>query len=269
MISNQIYLYFIIFTIIISLIISAYIYFNYIFNEKNKILFIWFVIIFELNLLHLFIILFFYEKKLNNVGIQGLKGDSGLKGPTRKNIKNDNNSLNNFLKYLCETKYNGKYFNNYCYNKDCSELKSNCTDNCCNNSNNDCFNQNKSPCNFNNNLKNTEIKDNYRTITDELKCIIKKWLKYILRNNDNIPLVNDSTEHTNLNCNIGHTFLNDYFLTNNYFEQFLVETNLNKKNKINPLKTISQQTNFNCINNNIDNPFFWGKDLCNKTKCLS
>ena len=79
-IPNKIYLYFIIFIIIFSSVLSIYIYLNYNLESHKKILFIWFVIILELNLIHLYIIINFYEKNKNKKGIQGPKGEKGCQG---------------------------------------------------------------------------------------------------------------------------------------------------------------------------------------------
>ena len=84
-ISNKIYLNFIIFIIVLSSLLSGYIYLNYNLDSHTKILFIWFVIILELNLIHLYIIINFYEKNKNKKGIQGPKGENGPKGFIGKN----------------------------------------------------------------------------------------------------------------------------------------------------------------------------------------
>lgn len=79
-IPNNFYRYLIIFIIIISIIISGYIYLNFNLESHKKMLLIWFMIIFELNLLHLYFIIKFYENNKNKKGIQGSKGDIGPRG---------------------------------------------------------------------------------------------------------------------------------------------------------------------------------------------
>lgn len=76
----RIYQYIIIFSIIVSGLIGAYMYFNMGLDSVYKSIIIWYVVILELNFIHLFLILKFYESNLNKKGEKGDKGKTGPRG---------------------------------------------------------------------------------------------------------------------------------------------------------------------------------------------
>ena len=71
----KIYLYIIVFLIIASGLIAAYLYFNMGFDIVYKSVIIWYIVILELNLIHLFMVLKFYQSNLNKKGekVKGVK----------------------------------------------------------------------------------------------------------------------------------------------------------------------------------------------------
>jgi hypothetical protein len=76
----RIYQYIIIFSIIVSGLIGAYMYFNMGFDTVYKSILIWYLVILELNFIHLFFILKFYESNLNKKGETGDIGKTGPRG---------------------------------------------------------------------------------------------------------------------------------------------------------------------------------------------
>lgn len=74
----KIYLYIIIFSIILFAIVGLYCYMNLKLNVVEKAILIWFVIILEINMIHLYFILSFYKNNLNK---KGETGDIGTTGP--------------------------------------------------------------------------------------------------------------------------------------------------------------------------------------------
>lgn len=76
----KIYLYTILFAIFIILGISIYLYLSPNISEFKKTFIVWYAIILEINLIHLYFIMKFYEKNKNKKGIKGSKGAPGPKG---------------------------------------------------------------------------------------------------------------------------------------------------------------------------------------------
>jgi len=76
----KIYLYTILISIFIVLGISFYLYFSINTSYFHKTYIIWYTIILEINLIHLYFIMNFYEKNKNKKGPKGPKGDVGPKG---------------------------------------------------------------------------------------------------------------------------------------------------------------------------------------------
>ena len=76
----KIYLYTILFAIFIILGISIYLYLSPNTSEFKKTFIVWYAIILEINLIHLYFIMNFYEKNKNKKGIKGSKGNVGPKG---------------------------------------------------------------------------------------------------------------------------------------------------------------------------------------------
>ena len=75
-----VYRYIIVFTIFIVLGIGGLLYFKYELDKINKAILIWYVIILEINLIHLFYIFYFYDKNKVKVGKKGPNGDMGPRG---------------------------------------------------------------------------------------------------------------------------------------------------------------------------------------------
>ena len=76
----KIYSYAIIIFILIILAISVYLYLLPTTNSLEKTFIIWFTIILEINLIHLYYILNFYNSNINKTGIKGPIGDIGSRG---------------------------------------------------------------------------------------------------------------------------------------------------------------------------------------------
>lgn len=76
----KIYLYLIIFIIILILCGGIYLYIKPETSLFMKTFIIWYTIILEVNFIHLYFILDFYEKHKNKKGIKGPKGDVGVRG---------------------------------------------------------------------------------------------------------------------------------------------------------------------------------------------
>ena len=76
----KIYLYIILFCIIIFGIIGIYAYFNYELNSVQKSILIWYMAILEINFIHLYFILKFYQSNLNKKGESGDQGETGPRG---------------------------------------------------------------------------------------------------------------------------------------------------------------------------------------------
>jgi hypothetical protein len=139
--------------------------------------------------------------------------------------------------------------------------------------------------------QNVSAEVRYNTMMIELKSMVIKWCKYILFNNDNedddlkeklgydktaditklIPSFAEdtSTATAKINNNLredmrhnnktGRKFLDDYFLTDKYFDEYLIKEN-NKRDKqqtYSPFTKIKDTTI--TIGDNNQNPFNWGK----------
>ena len=76
----KIYLYTILFAIFLILGISIYLYISPNNSQFIKIFIVWYAIILEINLIHLYFIMKFYEKHKNKKGIKGPIGDKGPRG---------------------------------------------------------------------------------------------------------------------------------------------------------------------------------------------
>ena len=76
----KIYLYILIFAIVIFGIIGTYMYLKMELSSFQKSIVIWYFIILEINMIHLYFILSFYSKNKNKKGEKGGKGETGARG---------------------------------------------------------------------------------------------------------------------------------------------------------------------------------------------
>jgi hypothetical protein len=128
-----------------------------------------------------------------------------------------------------------------------------------------------------NNELNNENEIRYKRIVEELKKVVIDWIKEILKNNDyeNKKLLTKLgySENTDINKiyvlednkynnKAGHTFLNDHFYNEKYFEQHII-----KKNNANPFEKMKESDDFKILE--IGNPYYWGKNNNNNNynKC--
>ena len=77
---SKVYLYFILSLVIIIPLLAFFLNYYFKFEEFNKLYFVWFVIILELNVINYFLVIRFYEKHRNRKGPKGPKGDKGPRG---------------------------------------------------------------------------------------------------------------------------------------------------------------------------------------------
>jgi hypothetical protein len=143
--------------------------------------------------------------------------------------------------------------------------------------------------NYQKTSKNVSAEFRYNTHMIELKSMVIKWCKYILFNNDNedddlkeklgydktaditklIPSLldvdkykinNNLREDTRYNNKTGRKFFDDYFLTDKYFDEYLIKDN-NKRSKRETYSPFTEikNTTITISDNNDQYPFNWGK----------
>ena len=77
---SKVYLYFILSLAIIIPLLAVFLNYFFTFEDFNKLYFIWYVIILELNVINYYLVIKFYEKHRNRKGPKGPKGDKGARG---------------------------------------------------------------------------------------------------------------------------------------------------------------------------------------------
>ena len=147
----KIYLYIIIFAIVIFGIIGVYMFLKMSLSSFQKTIVIWYFIILEINMIHLYFILNFYSKNKTKKGVKGPKGETGARGFKGENqiCSQCGDSGKKIDKYAGITNDNGQrmldnpkvvrgkcvfpFIHNYKYHYDCTkdptpiELKNNPT----------------------------------------------------------------------------------------------------------------------------------------------
>jgi hypothetical protein len=133
--------------------------------------------------------------------------------------------------------------------------------------------------------RNVRSENHYNKILKELKIVVIKWCKFILLNNDNedddlkeklgydrtaniddIVPKTDYAKHKIINNNLredmrynnktGRKFFDEYFLTDKYFDEFLIKKNNVRNIHYNPFTKI-ENTKLETLK--LGNPFNWGK----------